>query len=108
MSAPTQSEVLNVSTWLSRGAFSASQMVVLLTLLKQESATMTELSRINSTSATAMTGIVDTLEKKDFIQRIKDDRDRRKVMVMLTPPGREALRRLFEIDTETLHETFSR
>jgi len=77
-----------------------------LTLLDHEGPlTMTKLASLVDVSLSNMTGIVDRLEQHGLVARVRDDRDRRLVLVRATPTGatrceeaeglrREHLRRL--------------
>ena len=49
--------------------------------------------KLNVTRAT-MTGLLDSLEKGNFIERVADSRDRRRIGVRLTPAGRQVLEKL--------------
>ena len=51
-------------------------------------------SRTGLTSG-AITGVVDRLERAGFVRRVRDDADRRRVFVELTPKARQAAERLY-------------
>jgi DNA-binding MarR family transcriptional regulator len=48
-----------------------------------------ELSRATGLSSAATTTLVDRLEAKGFVRRVRDPDDRRKVLVEMTPEGHE-------------------
>ena len=53
--------------------------------------TITEASRHMERAQSVMSEIVDRLESKGLLQRLRDERDRRRVLVWLTPQGLERL-----------------
>ena len=48
-----------------------------------------ELSAGTGLSSAATTTLIDRLERKGFVQRVRDRDDRRRVLVAMTPEGRE-------------------
>ena len=48
---------------------------------------MTELADLTHQSAASLTGVVDRLAEKELVERGKHERDRRQVMVAVTPRG---------------------
>ncbi len=48
-----------------------------------------ELSAATGLSTAATTAMIDRLERKDFVRRVRSDDDRRKVLVEMTEHGRE-------------------
>jgi MarR family transcriptional regulator, 2-MHQ and catechol-resistance regulon repressor len=42
-----------------------------------------------------MTVVIDNLEKEQLVERIRDTRDRRKILVQLTPKGKKLINRIF-------------
>lgn len=51
--------------------------------------TATELSDSTGLSSAATTAMIDRLEKKGFVRRVRSERDRRQVIVEMTGEGRE-------------------
>ena len=51
----------------------------------------------------ALTRVIDQLAERGFLERIRRDRDRRKVELQLTPAGREAIERLIPLVVEKLN-----
>ena len=54
-----------------------------------------ELAEATGLSSAATTTLLDRLERKGFVQRERDTVDRRKVMVAMTPTGRELVGALY-------------
>lgn len=52
---------------------------------------MSDLAEATHQSAASLTGVVDRLRAKQLIERIRDEEDRRQVMVVVTPQGRELI-----------------
>ncbi len=65
-----------------------------LRLLSQDSATITELSSRMMVSPATLVPVVDTLERKGFVQRGVDPRDRRRIPLQLTEAGSEVVARV--------------
>ena len=51
----------------------------------------------------ALTRVIDQLSARGFLERVRRDRDRRKVELQLTPAGREAVERLIPLVVEKLN-----
>jgi DNA-binding MarR family transcriptional regulator len=51
----------------------------------------------------ALTRVIDQLAARGFLDRVRRDRDRRKVELQLTPAGREAVERLIPLVVEKLN-----
>src|SRR6185436_8278182 len=83
-----RSFVLNLSKELVRGRLSFPQFLLLSFLVQEpEPLTMTEVARRMKHTTAAATGLVDRLEKLEFITRKHGPEDRRKVMVLITEKG---------------------
>ncbi len=91
--------------WQDR-SLSKLNLHVLLLLDHHGPLPMSKLAALVDVSVSNMTGIVDRLEQHGVVERVRDDRDRRLVLVRATPTGasrceeveglrREHLRRLF-------------
>ncbi len=59
-------------------------------------------------SSAAMTGIVDRLCERGLVERQRDPKDRRSVVVRLTDAGKELLRRIREEQQERMRAVFLR
>jgi len=64
------------------------QCVVLRLLLNNGSMSSTDLSRLMYVTPSNMTGIIDRLEKKDLIERMRKEGDRRVALILLTDSGK--------------------
>lgn len=54
-----------------------------------------ELSQGTGLSSAATTSLIDRLERKGFVQRVRDAVDRRRVLVEMTPQGRRRVYRYY-------------
>jgi len=61
--------------------------------------------RLGASKATA-TEVLDTLEKRGFVERSRLESDRRAVAVNLTPPGRNLVTHAFPSHAERVREVF--
>lgn len=61
---------------------------------------MNELAHQINASSPTMTGIIDRLERQGLVQRVRNDDDRRVVLINLTDEGRAAVA-MFEADART-------
>jgi DNA-binding MarR family transcriptional regulator len=66
---------------------STRQFWALQHLDEQQGRSMIDLSRLLLTDKSNVTGIVDHLERLDYVVRTPDSRDRRVILVTLTPKG---------------------
>jgi DNA-binding MarR family transcriptional regulator len=67
----------------------APQLVCLLAIVEEETTTTKELAQRIHLSPSTVVGILDRLEKKGLVKRLRDTVDRRVVNVMATSEGRE-------------------
>lgn len=67
------------------------QLVVLKELLGDEPTTVGELAKAVNLSQATVTGILDRLERKSMVSRVRSTDDRRKVMISPTDGARHAL-----------------
>ncbi len=71
--------------------------------------TVTEAGRHMDRAQSVMSEIIDRLERKGLLRRLRDGRDRRRVLVWLTPEGQERLARDAQIlDEDRLARALSR
>jgi DNA-binding MarR family transcriptional regulator len=75
------------------GTVTVQQCVVLQALLVSPSEVRPLADSVGS-SPSAMTRLVDGLVKRDWVERVRSDEDRRRVHVTLTPEGRVEAQRL--------------
>ncbi|MBM4327007.1 MAG: MarR family transcriptional regulator [Deltaproteobacteria bacterium] len=66
-----------------------AQSGVLFLLEQQDRRMMSEIGRILGIENSAMTGLIDRLEKAGFVTRIADPEDRRALLICVTPAGLE-------------------
>jgi DNA-binding MarR family transcriptional regulator len=69
------------------------QLICLYHIARHEPTTLSEISVAVSLSAGTVNGILDRLQAKQLITRKRTAKDRRKVMVRLTEPGRQLVDR---------------
>jgi DNA-binding MarR family transcriptional regulator len=72
----------------------SAQWVPLLKLHMGEASTVAELGRACQLDAGAMTRLLDRLEAKGLVARVRSSQDRRVVNLELTPEGREAAKEI--------------
>ena len=75
---------------LSKSGLSLNNHLMLCIIEQNQNINMTQLSRCLSVTKSAMTGLVDTLEKRELIKR-EFIYDRRQVNISLTQKGTELL-----------------
>ncbi len=76
--------------------FTTSQCYVLLELKNTDSLTMNELSEKMNLNTSTMTRIISNLVRDGYVQRLKDESDRRIVITKLTEEGLKAAKNLDE------------
>ena len=81
--------ILNLSNELNRGNISFPQFFLLAYLSSEEYLTMSDIAKKMGHSTAAATGLVDRLEKLNYVERIHAAEDRRKIMVRITSKGTE-------------------
>ena len=90
----TQNKLKNyIGSQLAAGGvrISVVQAGILFLLKQKDGRTMTELSQILSTDNSAITGLVDRLEKSGFISRKMPLNDRRAYLICITADGLEEI-----------------
>lgn len=73
--------------------FTTPQLVALLSIAEKGPMTLKSLSQAVDLSASTVVGIVDRLESKGLIQRVRSHQDRRQVLISVTNKGQEAVGR---------------
>jgi DNA-binding MarR family transcriptional regulator len=68
------------------------QLWALKTISQSESLSLSELSKTMYSHPSTITGVVDRLEKKGYVVRSRDKKDRRVISVRLTPKGKRLSR----------------
>lgn len=92
----TQSMDLSVVEWY-----------VMRSLLERDGRHASDLAQAVGRAATSFTPILDSLERKELIERRRDPADRRAVFIHLTEDGK-ALRRRIQASTEQLEQVVRR
>jgi len=69
------------------------QLWALKTISQNESLSLSDLSERMYLHPSTITGLIDRLEKKDLVERYRDQGDRRVIKLQLTPRGKELVRR---------------
>jgi DNA-binding MarR family transcriptional regulator len=87
---------------VNRYGLTGPQLVVLRELSRQGEVPAGELTKAVHLSQATVTGIIDRLEKRGLVHRGRSERDKRCVLVRLTPTGRDVLTRAPPL----LHESF--
>ena len=82
---------------LNKAGVTTAQSGALFYLMKNDGCLLSQLSRGLMLDNSAITGMVDRLEKKDFIQRRSCANDRRAAKIYLTDAGREAATRALPV-----------
>lgn len=77
------------------------QTSILRTLIAQEGARLSDLAAASGISPSAMTRVIEKLEKQGMVRRVRGARDDgRAAIVEITPPGRKARRRIDQLMRE--------
>ena len=84
-----------VEKLLATEGLTLTQLGVLEVILHKGPMTHRDLGRKVLTSAGNMTDLVDKLERRDLVRRVRDPADRRAVRVELTGPGRAMIEEVF-------------
>ena len=71
----------------------AAQSGILFLLKQRDRRMISELGRILGIENSAMTGLIDRLEKSGFVTRVMDPADRRALLISATPAGLEEVER---------------
>jgi DNA-binding MarR family transcriptional regulator len=80
---------------------SPAQMGILFLLLKNNSQSMSDLSRVLEIDNSAITRLVDNLEKMKLVKRNSNPDDRRQFLIYLTKEGEKEISRAKKIVRET-------
>jgi DNA-binding MarR family transcriptional regulator len=84
-------------------ALTGPQLVCLREIIRQEVATPSGIARAVSLSQGTVTGILDRLERRGLIERVRSQRDKRRIHVSVTDAGRELVAQA----PSPMHEEFS-
>jgi DNA-binding MarR family transcriptional regulator len=86
--------ILNLSSELNRGNISFPQFFLMAYLSSEDYLTMSDIAKKMGHSTAAATGLVDRLEKLNYVERVHAAEDRRKIMVRITQKGTELVARM--------------
>jgi DNA-binding MarR family transcriptional regulator len=86
---------------------SPSQFDVIATLGNTDGMPFKELGEKTLITKGALTGIVDRMEKKGWVQRVNSSEDRRSTLARLTPQGQQLFEQVFPKHLAYLSEAFS-
>jgi DNA-binding MarR family transcriptional regulator len=86
--------ILNLSGELTKGSISFPQFFLMAYLSSEEYMTMSDIAKKMGHSTAAATGLVDRLEKLNYVERVHAAEDRRKIMVRITQTGVELVSRM--------------
>ena len=89
-----RSVLLNLASALNDGNVSFAQFFLLGYLANENHLSMKDISTKMGHSTAAATGLVDRLEKLDYVKRFHAEDDRRKVLVKITSKGRSLVDRI--------------
>jgi DNA-binding MarR family transcriptional regulator len=85
-------------------AVSFTQWIALMTLLRQEHMSATQLSAECAHDMGALTRVVDELERRGLVRRERSRRDRRAVEIAITPAGRRVAQSTKKVIVGLLNE----
>jgi MarR family transcriptional regulator, organic hydroperoxide resistance regulator len=91
--------------------YSKNEIIALLYLYRYKNANMTEISQYINAPLNTATGVVNRLEKKEMIERIRSSEDRRIVQITLTDKANEFLIRekaVMELYVNEINETLTK
>ncbi len=91
---------------LSKFDLTENQFGILEILLHRGSVIQRELSEKLFTSGGNVTQILDQLERRELVKRIRDSQDRRNVQVHLTAKGEQFIRDIFPVHLEAIMGEF--
>jgi MarR family transcriptional regulator for hemolysin len=91
------------NTMLKEIDLTATQSLVILTLLDKEGVIQGDLARTLGIRAVTLGGIVDRMEAKGWLERRPDDKDRRAKRIWLTNKGRE-LEEAIRLSLKRVHD----
>lgn len=90
-----------------RYGLTGPQLVILNEIANHDAITVTRLARLISLSQATVTDILNRLDKKGLVERTRDDLDRRRVTIRITPECREILSQAPPALQETFVERYT-
>ena len=77
----------------SKFGITGPQLWALKTVFENESLSLSELGKKMYLHPSTITGLIDRLEKKGYVERSRDQKDRRVIYVQLTPKGKRIVKK---------------
>ena len=93
---------------LLRLGISMAQLNIMYTLQRSGEMTMSHLADVLNVSFSSATGLIDRMEERSFIERIRVPEDRRIVVVRLTPTGVALLEEIDALSADLLRRVLIR
>jgi DNA-binding MarR family transcriptional regulator len=81
------------------------QFEVLVLLWMEDGLLLSALGRKLSRDGPTITGVADRMEKKQLIKRVRDEKDRRAIKILLTPKGLKLKSKLISLRNEIIDKT---
>jgi DNA-binding MarR family transcriptional regulator len=81
------------------------QFEVLVLLWMEDGLLLSELGRKLSRDGPTITGVVDRMEKKQLVKRVRDEKDRRAIKIVLTTKGLKLKDKLMSLRNEIIDKT---
>lgn len=99
---------LNSRSLVKRVGLTGPQLVILQEFWNAETLSVGEIARNVSLSQATVTGILDRMEKRDLVVRQRSERDRRRVLVLITESGKQLLEKAPPLMQEAFVDRFNR
>jgi DNA-binding MarR family transcriptional regulator len=91
-----------------RGQISVPQMLILEFLQQRPSSMMSDLASSLSITTSAVTGLIDRMERSGLVRRVRDPRDRRVIHIEATLKGRSVIREVLRQKEENFRRVLER
>lgn len=86
--------------------YSKNEILVMIYLYRRQTANMTELSEYITSPLNTVTGVVSRLEKRNMVERVRGNEDRRVVNIILTPAAKAFLEEVKKLMIYYLDEIY--
>lgn len=101
-----QSIDLNSRSLVKRVGLTGPQLLILQEILKSGEVSGGKLAKAASLSQATVTGILERLEKRGLVSRRRSDKDKRIVLVQVTPEGKQLLKNAPSLMQESFVQQF--
>ena len=91
-----------------RGQISVPQMLILELLQRRSPCIMSELASSLSITTSAVTGLIDRMERAGLVRRVRDPKDRRAIRVETTPKGAAMIREVLRQKERNFQQVLER